>query len=39
MLDDFLLVDHFDRVDLLAHFVPNFIHFSKASNADVAVGQ
>jgi len=38
MLDDFLLIYNFDRVDLLAHFVPNFVNFAEAANADVAIG-
>jgi hypothetical protein len=37
MLYNFLLVYHFDRVDLLAHFVPNFVNFAEAANANVAI--
>lgn len=38
MLNDFLLVYNFYRVDLLAHLVPNFVNFAEAANADVAIG-
>jgi len=38
MLYDFLLVYHFDRIDLLAHFVPNFVYFAETANANVAIG-
>jgi hypothetical protein len=39
MFDNLRLVDYFDRVDVLAHLVPHFVHLSKATNTDITVSE
>lgn len=38
VLDDLSFVDHFDRIDILAHLVPHFVDFAEATNTDIAIG-